>query len=126
MDQDHKDYAEREDPIGKVPRRLRVIGPGVVTGIVLSGLFCVFGLEDGRSIEDRTEVFGHIIAGPFTALAYEIHGVSCWSLIALLASPAIFAHPVRPNRATGVLTALALTLWFFSGWLAIHVMLWGA
>jgi len=42
--------------------------------------------------------------------------------LGLLLAP---AHPADPNWATGVLTAAGLALWFFSGLLAVMLVVWG-
>jgi hypothetical protein len=46
--------------------------------------------------------------------------------LAWLGLPMILAHPLRPCGLTGFLTVLGLLLWFFAGFLAVMVAVWGA
>ena len=117
MMQEHEEYYDgRPNVWGRFAgSRLGVILPGFVGGAILSGAWCLCGLSG--SVDHRLLAWTLILAGPFTALKYEV--TSAGACVCLLASPAIFAHPIRRSGWTGVVTIAALTLWFFLGWATV-------
>jgi hypothetical protein len=124
MTLEYEDYDDGPPPDWRWNTRERwmVIGPGFSTGIVLTALWCL--VEQPGSASDRAWALGLIVGGPISGLVY---GVACGCTpFVLLLSPAILAHPIRPNLWTGLATVVALALWFFSGWATVLVMTWGA
>ncbi len=70
-------------------------------------------------IGDQLWAWAIILAGPLNPRLWET--VPVLATIALLLSPAILAHPVRPNLLTAAATIISLAIWFFSGAIALAV-----
>ena len=124
MDPQREDYDDGPTANGhawRLPRRAAVLGPGLLVGAVLAGVWCLTDDLLG-SMGNRVQAWGIILAGPVSAVSIGVTPAYCWALMAFLAAPAILAHPVRPNRWTGVLTVAALLLWFFTGLLTVVIM----
>jgi hypothetical protein len=97
--------------------RWSVIGLGFLVGAVLSAIWCLDKLDFPL---ECLHGWGLILAGPFSGIGTGIApDCGCGSL---LAAPGIFAHPLRPRRWTGAITAVALALWFFVGWATVVTM----
>ena len=90
-------------------RRLRVIVPGLMLGLVCS-LSC-FG--------STPYPFG-LLLGPFAMLVgispeapyYSERGMWIEAIVLLART---VCHPIKPNGATGALSGVGLFLWFFCG-----------
>ena len=121
MDQEREDYDDGL-PAGNWYSRERwaVVLPGIIIGATLAGVWCA--AEVPGPVRNRAEGFVVVAAGPFAGL---FHGApSCLCPVALLALPAMLAHPLRPRPWTGVVTAVGLALWFLAGWAELAVLLY--
>jgi hypothetical protein len=99
--------------------RWQVVGTGIAVGAFLGGALAANKVAG--SIADQFFAWIVFLAGPLNPRLWE--AVPLLAAVSLLLSPAILAHPIRPNLLTGVATTLALAVWFFSGFgaLAIHI-----
>jgi hypothetical protein len=101
--------------LAKLPRRLRVIGPGVVAMIVVTVLGCLaVALRLMTFAPELLVLAGTILTGPVAGMLAQ-PGDSAWLVIVGLNASAILAHPAWPNRGTAAVTMLAMASWLFWG-----------
>jgi hypothetical protein len=77
-------------------------------------------------IRDRAFIWAAVLGGPIMGTVWDMitfHPAIGLGWLGLLMVP---AHPLRPHWATGLVTAAGLTLWFFAGFVAVMVAVWGA
>ena len=124
MDPGREDYDDGPPTAGQWCARERwvVLLPGVIVGIALAGAWCFANVPG--PVRLRLEAWGLILAGPVPAFFFG--STSCCFPIALLAAPAMVAHPVRPNVWTGMLTTAALAVWLLAGWIVVMIAAFGA
>jgi hypothetical protein len=74
---------------------------------------------------DRALVWASVMGGPVVGTAWGLADIPCIGLgwLGLVLIP---AHPLQPSAATGWVTASGLVLWYFAGFLAMMVAVWGA
>jgi hypothetical protein len=107
--------------------RLKVIAPGVAAGALLLAWYCVDGLPSTWGLGQRFEAWALMMSGPVLSLIFgmsyspEVLGIT----IAVL-SVAILAHPIRPHVVTAIVTLVALSYWFFAGFVTMIAAVWGA
>lgn len=122
MEQERTDYDDGgpEVWVWFLASRWSVIGIGFVVGAAISGAWC---LDNLTFPFECLKGWGRILLGPFSAIGTHV-APDC-GCICLLAAPGILAHPLRPRVWTGVITAIALVIWFFVGWATVLVMAFG-
>jgi hypothetical protein len=77
-------------------------------------------------LADRALVWVSVLGGPVVGTAWgmaDFHPSISLGWLGLLLIP---AHPIRPSGATGCVTVFGLSLWFFAGFFAMMVAVWGA
>jgi hypothetical protein len=111
-------------------KRLSVIAPSLLLGAFCVGLYAVSELPAGWGWGGRLEAWALMLTGPILLIVMGggpvpdvVGGAVCLGWVAL---PALFAHPVRPNVLTGVITALGAFFWFTSGVIIMMMCVWGA
>jgi hypothetical protein len=108
-----------------VIRRIKVLGIGLLLGVAFSLWTAGPVIPPDMGIADRALIWASVMGGPIVGTAWgmaEFHPIIGLGWLGLLLAP---AHPIRPHAATGCLTAVGLALWFFSGFLAVLVAVWG-
>jgi hypothetical protein len=109
-----------------VTRRLKVLGIGLLLGAAFALWVAGPMMPSGMDLADRALVWAHVMGGPIVGTAWgmaEFHPMIGLGWLGLFLAP---AHPVRPHPVMGCLTVLGLALWFFAGFLAMMVAVWGA
>jgi hypothetical protein len=107
-------------------RRVKVLGIGLLLGAVFALWMAGPMMPSGMRIPDRLLVWASVMGGPVAGTAWgiaEFHPSIMLGWLGLLLIP---AHPMRPCAVTGCVTVVGLSLWFFAGFLAIMVAVWGA
>ncbi len=121
--QTHTDFqACRVPPL----RRLLVLGAGTAVGAAFALLIAGPVMPESMKFADRFLIWCSLMGGPIVGTAWgmaEFHPSIMLGWLGLLLIP---AHPIRPSLATGCVTAVGLFLWFFAGFLAMMVAVWGA
>jgi hypothetical protein len=122
VEQERADYDDGAPAAGTWYGRERwsVLLPGILIGSVLAGAWCA--IEVPGPLRHRVAACAVVLAGPFAGFPYG--GPSCLCPIAVLALPAMLAHPLRPRPWAGFVTAAGLALWFFAGWAELIVLLY--
>jgi len=106
-------------------RRLKVVGIGCALGAVFALWVAGPLMPSGMSVRNRAFWWAAVMGGPVLGTAWDMVpfvppiGLG-W--LGLVLAP---AHLVRPHWATGLLTAAGLVLWFFAGFIAVLVAVWG-
>jgi hypothetical protein len=109
-------------------QRLIIIGPGLALGSLLalclaaSLLPASFDPQGGTLMWTWVVIVGGPVLDAFNGYA-DTSSVTALGWLGLLLIP---AHPARPHWATGLVTAIGLLLWFFVGYFAALMALWGA
>jgi hypothetical protein len=97
-------------------KRFSVIVPGLLLGATLAAWYCFFQKRaDPRTFQDKVKVWAWIVSGPFQEFWLDQWPSFCWPFVGIVTLAGMLAHPVRPNWATAIVTALALLVWFLSG-----------
>jgi hypothetical protein len=109
-----------------VRRRLTVVGVGLALGAVFA--LCVAGpmMPSGMGLRDRAIVWAAVMGGPVLGTIWDMmtfHPAIGLGWMGMLLVP---AHLARPHWSTGLLSGAGLVLWFFAGFLAVMVAVWGA
>jgi len=104
----------------RVYRRLRVVVPGFLLGLCLSTC-CVCSLQSRKKVAtDRLDlavlaVFGPA-AGPFAEpLAFVKYSLFRMFALGLPLLALIALHPLSPHPVTGVISGMAMAMWYFLG-----------
>jgi hypothetical protein len=107
--------------------RLTVLGAGLAVGAGFALFVAGPMMPSGMPWSDRATVWAWVMAGPVAGFAWGladfIPTVTGLGWLGLLLVP---AHPVCPKVATGWVTVVGLSLWFFAGFVAMMCVVWGA
>jgi hypothetical protein len=109
-----------------VIRRIKVLGIGLLLGVAFSLWTAGPLMPSGMGLADRASVWASVMGGPVVGTAWgmaEFHPT--FFVLGWLGLPLALAHPVRPQVATACLTIIGLVLWFFAGFLAMIVAVYG-
>jgi hypothetical protein len=87
-------------------KRFRVLGIGILVGVVLS-----FLAGEGKSI-----FWVPIACGPIYSTLEGWEGIA---LVGWLGAMLSIVHPIKPNVATTFVTVMGLILWFLSGFVGM-------
>jgi hypothetical protein len=61
-----------------------------------------------------------VLLGPFCeAVIYRVELKAVWLVIALVCLPLVLAYPLRPSRATALMTAAGFAAWYLAAFLTI-------
>jgi hypothetical protein len=110
----------------ELARRLMVPGPGLLLGAVFSLWVAGPMMPSWMGASDRALVWAYVMSGPAAGTAWGMVDFHPSVGLGWLGLALALAHPLRPLPATGVVTALGLAVWFFSGFVAVMVAVWGA
>lgn len=108
-----------------VNQRLKVIGPGLAVGATVALMTAGPVMPSGTGVGERAFAWAAVMGGPILGTAWGMtayHPPVSLGWLGLLLIP---AHPLRPHWATGILTAFGLAVWFFAGFAAVMVAVWG-
>jgi hypothetical protein len=107
--------------------RFSVLGAGLALGSAFAVFVAGPMMPSGMPWSDRAAVWAWVMAGPVAGFAWEmadfIPNVTALGCLGLLLVP---AHPLCPNVATGCVTVVGLSLWFFAGFATMMCVVWGA
>jgi hypothetical protein len=107
-------------------RRFKVLIIGLVLGVFFSLWVAGPMMPSGLPIGQRAWVWLYVMGGPIIGTAWGISDFHLPINLGWLGLMLIPAHPLRPNFGTSCLTLFGLSLWYFAGFLAIMVAVWGA
>ena len=105
-------------------RRLPVLAAGLALGSAFATWVAWECGFPSWGLSDRAQVWLWVMGGPIggTALGMSYPAIPLgW--VGLLLIP---AHPCRSNVITACVTLLGFCLWYFAGFLAFMVAVWGA
>jgi hypothetical protein len=83
-------------------------------------------ISSGLRIADRAELWAVVMGGPIVGTAWgmgEYHPIILVGWLGLLMIP---AHPCHPHPVTGGVTLLGFSLWYFAGFFAVMLGMYGA
>ena len=107
-----------------VMRRLKVVVPCLVVSLLLTTWMSSGETERyGQKVAWDTKMWLSAMSGPlacWTAGFGAEQKVFC-TVLALVLALGILCHPLRPGRATAVVTILASTVWFIFGNAITHI-----
>jgi hypothetical protein len=106
--------------------RLSFLGVGLALGATFSLWVAGAMIFPGTGFAERVMTWAFVMGGPIVGTAWgmgEYHPIILLGWLGLLMIP---AHPCHPHPATGCVTLLGFSLWFFAGFLTVMVAVWGA
>jgi hypothetical protein len=108
-----------------VMRRLKVAVPCLVVSLLLTTwMSCDETQRYGQKVALDTKMLFSAMSGPLACWTDEGFGAEqkvCCTVLALVLALGILCHPLRPGRATAVVTILASTVWFIFGNAITHI-----
>jgi hypothetical protein len=80
----------------------------------LAALVAFAGYVPSGGFEIRLKIWFYIISGPLQE-CYLPQGFKDMLIWSPVLAAAILFHPIRPNRFTGIVSAVGLAFWFLTG-----------
>lgn len=108
-------------------RRIKVLGIALFLGAVFSLWTAGTQVPMGLRFSERVFVWASVMGGPIMGTIWGVAGPSqSFLMLGWLGALLVPAHFLKPCVATGCLTMLGFSLWFFAGFVEIILSAWGA